>query len=209
MAALRTVCALVAALAVAGLTACTDEPNPEAAPAIVPGRPGEPASTLAPGQANPLPPNRPNAADIRYVRDMIVHHQQAIVMSRLAPERAARDNVKRLADRLAGSQRPEIDMMNTWLRGHDQPTVDPEHAEHGSHAMVGLATPAQLDALRAARGPDFDRLYLQLMITHHEGALTMAREVQTAGMDVRVQEMADDVVATQSDEINTMRGLLG
>ncbi|HEV2779220.1 MAG TPA: DUF305 domain-containing protein [Actinophytocola sp.] len=209
MAAMRTVCALAAALALSGLPACTQEPSADGPPVLVPGRPGESAGTLAPGQPNPLPANRPNDADIRYVQDMIVHHQQAIVMSRLAPERAARDDVRRLADRIAGTQRPEIDMMNSWLRGHGRPTVDPEHAEHGSHAMVGLATPAQLEALRAARGPEFDRLYLQLMITHHEGALTMARAVQTAGMDVRVQEMADDVVATQSDEINTMRGLLG
>ena len=101
-------------------------------------------------------------------------------------------------------------MMNAWLRANGKPTVDPALSGHGEHtAMPGMATPAQLDTLRVARGSEFDKDFLQLMIVHHQGALTMAGHVQTAGADVRVQEMADDVIATQRDEINIMRGMQG
>jgi uncharacterized protein (DUF305 family) len=206
---LRMVCAVV--LAVGGVAACTQAPQEEPPPAYLPGGPGQPASTLPPGQPNPLPPNEPNEADLRYVQDMIMHHQQAIDMALLAPERAARDDVKRFAERMAGAQGPEIEGMNGWLRQHNQPTIDPRQSGHAGHSMSmpGMATPAQLEALRAASGPAFDTMYLQLMIAHHEGALTMARTLQTSGRDVRVQEMANDVIAVQTDEINTMRELLG
>jgi uncharacterized protein (DUF305 family) len=201
---------LAAVLAVAGLAGCTSAPGEDPPPAIVPGRPGEPATTLSPGQAPPRPVTPPNAADVRYMQNMIVHHQQAIEMARLAPQRAASDDVKRIAERIAASQQPEIDMMNAWLREHGQQTVEPSHAGHESHdpaTMPGMATSAQLDALRGASGTAFDTMFLQLMITHHQGALTMAGEVQIKGYDVRVQEIADDVIATQTAEINRMRVL--
>lgn len=206
---------LGAALALAGLAACTGDASENAAPSdtapvIVPGRPGEPASTIPPGQATPPPSTPPNATDVQFVQNMIVHHQQALDMANLVPQRSARDDVKRFADRVLDSQRVEIDAMNDWLRRHGHPTIDPEHGGHGQHAgMPGMATPAQLDTLRAASGPEFDRLFLQLMITHHEGALTMAGQAQTHGRDVRVQELADDVIVGQTDEINTMRAMLG
>jgi uncharacterized protein (DUF305 family) len=200
----RVACGVVTMLAVGGLMACTEDPPADGAPVIAPGRPGEPASTIPRDQVGPAPVTPPNEADMRYVQGMIVHHQQAIEMTALVPERAAADMVKRLADRIADSQRPEIDMMNEWLRTRGK---SGEHAPHG--AMPGMASPVQLDALRAARGPDFDKLFLQLMITHHEGALRMAGEVQTTGMDVRVQEMADEVIVTQTAEINRMKGILG
>jgi uncharacterized protein (DUF305 family) len=200
--------------ALTGLTACTDQPgaNADNAPVIVPGKPGEPARTIPRDQVNAPLAVPPNEADLSYIRDMIAHHRQAVEMAGLAPERASDERVRRLADRIGGSQGPEIDMMNAWLRANGKPTVDPVPSGHGEHTtmpMPGMATPAQLDALRAARGPEFDKLFLELMIAHHQGALTMAGQVQTAGADVRVQEMADDVIATQSDEINIMRGMLG
>jgi uncharacterized protein (DUF305 family) len=192
------------------LAGCTSHPEEDRPPVIAPGRPGEPASTIPLNQISPVRPVPPNDADVLYVRNMIVHHQQAIEMALLAPDHAANDTVKRLADRIGDVQKPEIDSMNNWLRTHDQPTVDPQHGEHGEHAdMPGMATPAQLDALRAAKGTAFDTMFLELMIAHHQGALTMASDIQTKGAEVRVQEMADDVIATQSDEINQMRTLLG
>lgn len=204
---------LAALLAAAGLAACTSEPAQERAPVIAPGLPGEPASTIPPDEVSAAPNTPPNAADIAYVRDMIVHHRQALDMAGLAPERAAADALKRLADRISGVQGAEIDMMNAWLRTHGQPTVDPAHPEHAGiadHAgMPGMATPAQLDALRAARGADFDRLFVELMVAHHQGALTMSHEILNKGADVRVQEIADDVIATQSDEIRNLRAMLG
>lgn len=209
-----------ALLLVGALVACSNEPPPpptNSAPVIVPGKPGEEASTIPPGQAGTIEQPPPNDADVQFVQDMIVHHQQAIEMTALVPNRASAANVKGLASRIADTQGPEIDMMNRWLRQHEQPTIDPSatgghgggHGDPTGHEdMPGMATPDQFGALRDAKGGMFDTLFLQLMIAHHEGALTMAKEVQTGGVDVRVQEIADDIIATQSDEINRMRGML-
>lgn len=205
------ICGVAAVTVLGGVAACTGTPAEPAAPVLVPGKPGEPARTLSPGETLPKTPQAPPSdAEVRFLRDMIVHHQQAIEMARLGPERAAALDVKRIADRIAASQTPEIEVMNTWLRTHGQPTVDPAHAGHESHdGMPGMATPAQLDALRAATGTAFDALFLQLMITHHEGALTMAGEIQLKGKDPRIQEIADEVIAVQSAEINRMRAIRG
>ncbi|MFL6142000.1 MAG: DUF305 domain-containing protein [Labedaea sp.] len=207
----RIGCGLAVLATAAALAGCTGQPAEDPPPLIVPGRPGEPASTVPRNQVS-VPVTPPSPADVRFVQDMIVHHQQAVEMTKLVPDRAARDEVKRVADRIAGVQGPEIDAMNNWLRGHGQPTVDPEHAAHQGHdaaTMPGMATPAQLDELRAARGADFDALFLRLMVTHHEGGVSMAGQIQRTGSDIRVQEIAEDVVATQTAEINRMKGMQG
>lgn len=176
---------------------------------IVPGKPGEQASTIPPGAATAVEGSAPNEADLTFVREMIVHHGQAVELADLAPQRAQRRDVKGFADRIADTQRLEIDVYNRWLEQHDQPTVDP--GGHGAaHAgMPGMATPEQVGQLREARGAAFDSLFLRLMVTHHEGALTMVEQVRKSGVDVRVQEFADDVAVTQSDEIDRMRGMQG
>lgn len=207
---------LLAATPLLGCTAEDEEPPAapaNSAPVIVPGKPGEEASTIPPGEATPFEQEPPNAADVEFVENMIVHHAQALVMAELVPERAVAKDVKGIADRIADSQQAEIDMLNRWLERNEQPTVDPSAPAHGGGhtdhtSMPGYATPAQLDALRAARGARFDTLFLQMMMAHHEGALDMVEQVQTAGVDVRVQEIADDIAVTQSDEINRMRGML-
>ncbi len=201
------------------LAACTSEPPPppaNSAPVIVPGKPGEEASTIPPGQGSTIEQPPPNDADLEFVRDMIVHHAQAVDMAKLAPNRARSGDLKELADRIADVQGPEIDMLNRWLAEHGQQKVDPsapaghDHGGGTAHAdMPGMATPEQLAALKNAKGEVFDTLFLQMMITHHEGALTMADTVRKSGVDVRVQEIADDIVVTQSDEITRMRGWLG
>ena len=201
----RMACALTAGLAMLGLAACTadSKDNPDAPPVIAPGGPGEPAKTLAPGQRPSTPGTQPNEADVSFVSHMVVHHQQALDMAALVPQRAASDAVKGIAARIADSQRVEIDALNAWLKQHGA-----EHAVHGAMgAMPGMATPAQLDELKAASGPAFDTMFLRLMITHHEGALTMSREVQAKGSDPRVQELADEVISVQSGEINRMKGI--
>lgn len=194
---------LTAGLALLGLAACTDNSKEAAPPMIAPGGPGEPAKTLAPGQRPSLPATAPNAADVTFVSHMVVHHQQALDMAVLAPDRASSASVKGIAARIADSQRVEIDAMNSWLKQHGA-----EHAVHGDMGpMPGMATPAQLDELKAASGPTFDALFLRLMIAHHEGALTMSHEVQAKGSDQRVQELADEVITVQSGEIDRMRGI--
>lgn len=206
--------AVAGALLAAGvLAACSAEAPPppaNSAPVIVPGKPGEEASTIPPGAATaPVEVPEPNEADVAFVRDMIVHHGQAVEMADLAPGRASRDDLKGLADRIADVQRPEIDMLNRWLEQHGRDKVDP--AGHGeSHAgMPGMATDAQLRSLREARGTAFDSLFLRLMVTHHRGALTMVEQVRRGGEDVRVQEIADDVAVVQTDEIGRMQKMLG
>jgi uncharacterized protein (DUF305 family) len=204
-------CGLSVVLAIGGLTACTSEPQEEKPPVLAPGKPGDPVSTVPPGQVSAPPVAQPNANDIEYMKRMIEHHQQAIDMSSLAPDRAAGEQIKLVASRIADAQGPEIQAMNAWLKSKGQPTVEPgAHGGHHGHdpsTMPGMATTAQLDALRAAKGADFDRQFLQLMITHHEGALTMAREVQTKGSDESAQLIADDVIATQTAEINRLKAI--
>ncbi|MFD4255795.1 DUF305 domain-containing protein [Amycolatopsis thermoflava] len=205
---------VVGTLLAAAVLASACSAEPEAPPVVVPGAPGEPARTLPADEASlAVPANRHNDADVSYAQRMIMHHQQAIRMGELAPARAAREDVKGLAARITATQAPEITSMTAWLRQRGL-EVPGEHAgHHGSHAehgpMPGMATEEQLAALAAATGPEFDRMFLQLMTAHHEGAITMATEVLGAGSDVFVEEMATDVIASQSDEVTRMRSMAG
>ncbi|WP_327308178.1 DUF305 domain-containing protein [Streptomyces sp. NBC_01298] len=193
------------------LTGCRDGGAADAAAGggqavIAPGKPGEKARTLSPEQAaKELPDDSPNAADRAYVRNMIEHHGQALTMSALAPDRASADGVKRLAERIAAAQRPEIGAMEGWTARNPAPGSAPGGHDHA--AMPGMATEQQLKELTAARGPDFDRLFLALMTAHHEGALKMTGEVLAAGNNAAVEEMANEVAATQSAEIHRMRAM--
>jgi uncharacterized protein (DUF305 family) len=193
---------LVIVAAAALLAGCTSS-EPAAAPVIAPDTPGGSAPTVAPSDVSGVIPPPPNDADREYVAMMIAHHEQAIAMTRFAPERAENETVKGLADRIRFSQEPEIGAMKQWQRTFNAIGA---HADHST--MPGMATQDQLTALGAARGKEFDRMFLELMIKHHEGAITMATEVRAKGTNIQVEEMADDVVATQADEINRMRKLL-
>ncbi|MBM7862745.1 DUF305 domain-containing protein [Lentzea nigeriaca] len=190
----------VIALVVA-LAGCTSQPK--AAPIIAPDTPGGSAPTMSPSDASRAVPAPPNDADRQYVAMMIVHHEQALAMTRFAPDRAENATVKGLADRIRYSQEPEIGAMKQWQRTFNAIGT---HGDHGS--MPGMATQDQLNALGAARGKDFDRMFVDLMIKHHEGAIKMATDVKSAGVNVQVEEMADDVIAVQADEINRMKALL-
>lgn len=204
--AVRAVGVLLASAAVS----CTSE-QPDESPAppsvIVPGRPGEPDRVVPPEEAGRLRPTTvPAEADVRYLHMMIAHHRQALEMSALAAQRATRADIRGLAARIADSQQPEITVMTTWLRLHGQEAAGAHHVDQ--HAgMPGMATPEQLAGLRAAGGADFDRLFLQLMTAHHEGAVTVATQVLTTGTDVFVEEMAREVIAGQTDEIGRMRAM--
>lgn len=173
---------------------------------VAPGKPGEPARTLSASEAAKAAAgvDTPNSADVRYVRMMIQHHAQALVLTRLVPSRSGSAAVKRLAERITAAQQPEIGAMKGWLSRHGR-TEQADGHDHG--AMPGMATAAQLEQLRAAKGKAFDQLFLKLMITHHQGAVSMATEVLSEGNNVQVEEMADDVVAQQTTEISRMRSL--
>ncbi|MEN3585867.1 DUF305 domain-containing protein [Streptomyces sp. ZYX-F-203] len=204
----------VAALAALLLAGCEGDADTDAAtsgePAVVaPGLPGEGNRTLSAEEAREsrVDDDSPNSADVTYARDMIVHHEQALVMTALVPERATSEAVTRIAERIAAAQGPEIDAMRGWLSEHGEKETEAHGHDHHA-AMPGMATESQLDDLRDARGESFDRLFLRLMITHHEGALTMVADVKAQGNNVRIEEMADDVVATQTSEIGRMRAML-
>ncbi|MER5771288.1 DUF305 domain-containing protein [Streptomyces sp. NPDC001985] len=219
--------AAVAAVAVAvlALGACESgsggaEPGagkgPEAS-VVVPGKPGEPARTLSAEDARKeLPDDSPNEADLAYAHRMIEHHRQALTMTGLVPGRVHSPRVEALAERISAGQEPEIAAMEGWLEseGGSRAGDGGGQGGHGDHggghdagSMPGMATGAQLAQLRAAEGKAFDELFLKLMITHHEGAISMAAEVLADGNNVRVEEMAGDVIASQTTEIGRMRGL--
>lgn len=209
------VVALVAGLALSGCLEKEDSRQPEvSSPEIIqPGGPGEDASTLAPGETA----EHADAAhdDIAFMQMMIPHHAQALTMSKLARTRAESPAVKVMARRILAAQRPEILTMAAWLtdRNLAVPSAedDPaefDHGQHGHATMHGMLTDAQMRDLEAARGRDFDRLFLTGMIQHHEGAITMADLVATDGTDVQVTELANEIVIGQGAEIDRMQELL-
>lgn len=187
-----------------GDTATTHKAAAGSGPGVVaPGRPGEPAKTLTPEEAvRAAPDNTPNSADVNYARMMIVHHGQALEMTRLAAGRARSTPVKRLAGRITAAQQPEIEAMRGWLESNG---VAKSQEGHAHDAMPGMASPEQLAELRAAKGKAFDELFVQLMITHHQGAITMAGEALSDGNNVQIEEMATDIVAQQTVEVDRMR----
>jgi uncharacterized protein (DUF305 family) len=200
------------ALVVLGAGGCDSGSDGEPAAAtgpsvLVPGKPGEPNRTLSAedAKAQRADDDTPNSADVDYARMMIEHHQQALEMTELAPKRAKSVKVKALAERIAAAQGPEISGMEGWLKDHG---ADGKSGGHQHAAMPGMATEAQLTKLRATRGDAFDQLFLTLMITHHQGAITMATDVKSQGNNVRIEEMADDVIAQQTSEISRMRTML-
>lgn len=181
-----------------------------AAPSVIaPGRPGEDAATLSADEAaEARPDDSPNTADLTYTANMIAHHEQALAMSAYADTRASGTKVRALAARIEAAQGPEIRTMTAWLQenGGASPGTGDDHG-HDHASMPGMASPAQLAELRAARGTAFDRLFLRLMISHHEGAVTMAAGELSEGRNVQVGEWASEVIAQQTAEIGRMRSL--
>ncbi|MCL8009863.1 DUF305 domain-containing protein [Streptomyces sp. AS02] len=206
--------AALAVLALLTLGGCDSEPKAaeESGPSvIVPGKPGEANQKLSAEEAarQRAEDDSPNSADVAYARMMIEHHTQALEMTELVPDRAESTKVKALAERIAAAQGPEIAAMKGWLKSHGKSVEAEESDGHEQHAaMPGMATEAQLRKLRAADGKAFDQLFLTLMITHHDGAITMATDVKGQGNNIVIEEMADEVVAQQTSEITRMRDML-
>jgi uncharacterized protein (DUF305 family) len=210
----RGVCAgFVAAMALAACSAATRgaarsaSPLPQPSPAAV-------AQARADSIRHPY-----TAADVHFMSGMIHHHAQAIVMAHWAPTHGASPSVLRLADRIINSQQDEIRSMQSWLRDRLQPV--PEAVPTGmkmtmngmQHEMLmpGMLTDAQMKQLDAARGPEFDRLFLSFMIQHHRGAVTMVKELfdtYGAGQDELVFKFASDVNVDQTTEIARMEKML-
>jgi uncharacterized protein (DUF305 family) len=158
-------------------------------------------------------------ADVQFMSGMIHHHAQAIAMSRWAPTHGANPEVQRLAARIINAQADEITLMQSWLRDRRQvvPDANPAGMTHSmggvDHVMLmpGMLTEVQMAQLDAARGPEFDRVFLSFMIQHHRGALAMVKDLLAAhgaGQDEAVFKFASDVSADQSTEINRMSRML-
>jgi uncharacterized protein (DUF305 family) len=228
----RTIHAFVVPLAL-GLGACGGAADPPAtpAPAAANGNASSPerSSDASTEELEALYRARTDSArmrfteaDVRFMTGMIGHHAQAIVMSRLAPDRAASRSIQTLAARIINAQRDEINLMQQWLRDRDQPVPEVEYGrievvvhgtEHAHHAMdaPGMLTPEQLRELDRAQGPEFDRLFLTYMIEHHNGAVTMVHALfarDGAAQDEDVFRLASDIQVDQITEVARMRQML-
>lgn len=203
------------ALAVAALACGTTATPPPAAPGpappasprvVQPGAPGQPSRVGAAGQGA-APAH--TAADTAFMQGMIGHHAQALEMVALLETRSASQDMQMLGLRIEVSQKDEIKLMQDWLRARGEAVPD-EHAHHAHDAklMPGMLTAEQMSRLSAAKGTDFDRLFLELMIQHHEGALTMVKDLMAspgAAQESNLFAFVADVEADQSAEITRMR----
>lgn len=197
----------VAAVGIACRSAAVDR-----APEIVqPGAPGQSSKVVAAAKAADLSHVQHTAADIKFMQGMIGHHAQAIEMANLLQGRSTSEDMKLLAKRIEVSQADEIKMMQEWLTHRGQALPDP-HAHHtGGALMPGMLTAEEMGGLAAAKGVEFDRLFLQFMIKHHAGALQMVNELFAspgAGQEADIFAFASDVDADQRMEIDRMGAML-
>jgi len=187
------------------------------APVVVqPGAPGKPSKTLPPTTKGELPPR--SAADVEFMQGMIMHHAQAVEMTGLIASHTENREVRALGGRISSSQTDEIKFMRRWLaaRGEAATMVaakmgDMKMAGDAMPLMPGMLTAKQMEALRTAKGAEFDRLFLTGMIQHHDGALTMVKELfdtAGAGQDAEIFDFATDADNTQRAEIKIMQGML-
>lgn len=203
---------IVAAVVAGGSGDGSDGDGPGDGPRTVqPGAPGEDGRELTDDEAAAIEAPEHTPADTAFMQDMIVHHRQALEMAALVADRTPRDDLPVLADRITVSQEAEIEQMATWLddRGEDAPAEGPGAAEGHHASMPGMATAEQLAALGGARGPAFDTLFLDLMIAHHQGAVTMVEQLYAAGggLEPAADKVARDAEADQNIEIERMQEL--
>jgi uncharacterized protein (DUF305 family) len=187
------------------------------APVIVqPGAPGKPSKTLPPSTKGTLP--QPSQADVEFMQGMIMHHAQAVEMTALIPSHTENKDVRSLGARISSSQSDEIKFMKRWLAARGEPVSmampgmpDMDKSGQPMALMPGMLTPEQMDALRHAKGAEFDRLFLTGMIQHHHGALVMVKDLfdtAGAGQDAEVFNFATDVDSGQRAEIRIMQSML-
>lgn len=152
-----------------------------------------------------------NTADVSFATDMIPHHAQALEMAKMALTKAINPQVKQLAQAIQGEQTPEISKMTGWLKGWNKPVPDTSmggmHMGHGKN-MPGMMSSADMAKLAAATGSAFDKLFLTQMITHHDGAVTMANTELGDGQNGDAKTLARSIIAGQSKEITQMKQLL-
>ena len=185
----------------------------QAGPVVVqPGAPGQPTRTLPPSTRAVLPPYSP--ADVQFMQHMITHHAQAVEMTALINSHTQNKELRSLGARISRSQSDEINFMKRWLATRGEPITTATHEMHmPGHEMLmpGMLTARQMDALRKARGEEFDQLFLKGMIQHHNGALNMVKDLfdsAGAGQDAELFNFATDVDSGQRAEIKVMQTML-
>jgi uncharacterized protein (DUF305 family) len=213
---------LIAALVVMSASCRTAHPNRPAErnpaaqggqpPIVQPGAPGEASHVISAEKAADLSQVQYTGADIKFMQGMIGHHAQAIEMVELLKTHSNNDDMKKLGLRIELSQDDEIKMMQHWLeaRGQQVPSRTAMHM-HGAMLMPGMLTPDEMSQLAAAKGAEFDRLFLEGMIKHHGGALTMVHdllETPGAAQESEVFAFVSDVEADQRMEIDRMGAML-
>jgi uncharacterized protein (DUF305 family) len=198
---IRRLAVASAALALAGaLAACgsDDSPAADTAPA---------AETTSPAASDVVL----NAADVEFAQGMIAHHEQAIEMSEIAldPNVGASAEVVDLATRIQAAQDPEVELMTGWLEAAGAPLTMDMSDGHDMSSMDGMMSADEMDALAAATGTEFDRMWLEMMIAHHEGAISQSETVKASGSNADVLALADEIIVAQQAEIAEMQALLG
>lgn len=205
------------------LPVCAQQTDSKLPPVIVqPGAPGQPTQILPPTTRGKLPPRSPK--DVEFMQGMIMHHAQAVEMTALIESRTENKELRLLGARISQSQSDEMNFMKRWLEARKEPLMAPmpemdmnmPGMDMSSHKhmmlMPGMLTPSQMDALKKAKGAEFDRLFLTGMIQHHNGALVMVKEMfgtGGAGQDGELFNFATDVDSGQRAEIKIMQTLLG
>lgn len=194
-----------------GLTGCTADGEPAPSqPVVQLGAPGQPNRTLSPEDVDAIEAPTHVEADVVFMRNMIDHHYQAIVMTGFVDDRTDDRDIRLLAERMKVSQEDELDLMAKWMQERSQPIRGDGHDGHGEHEMPGMLTQQQLDRLEAAEGDEFDRLFLEYMIQHHEGALQMVDDLHRdgGGQEPAIGEFARHVESDQGIEIARMHEML-
>lgn len=166
---------------------------------------------LIAGSATTLSAQTPAVpADVQFMRDMIMHHGQAIEMAHLVKEKSPSEAIRLMAERIDESQAAEIERMKRWLDARKAPAAQPHDHEHMHTTMPGMLSPEEMDQLREATGAAFDRFFLQFMIKHHNGALLMVRKLIDGGgvRDPELYMLATSIDADQRAEIARMQGML-
>ena len=195
------------------LSGCIATATAEDVAIIQPGAPGQPTKTLSADEAATIADTSYSLDDVRFLQDMIPHHQQAVEMAALVETRTNNQALVDIAGRIDASQADEIEFMQDWLatRGEAAPSAHSHHGTHMSHEMMGMATPEQMAELAAAQGVAFDRLFLSLMVTHHDGAVTMVQDLLEqpgSAYDPVLFEFVNDIVNDQTAEIERMNDML-
>jgi len=170
---------------------------------------GQSGNHASPTAGASHPAGHHNDADIAFVHGMIPHHQQAVEMAAMAAKKAGSAEVKALAAKIEQAQAPEIEQMTTWLTDWGVPAPSGSSGGHEMHGgMPGMMTDKDMKALMASSGAEFDQMFLEMMIRHHEGAVEMAKTEQQQGQNADAKALAKKIEADQLAEIKAMQTLL-